>query len=169
VTLIWPKATGAASKDYEQAIDFESQAIQRDAKSAGAWNGRCYARAIIGQLQEASDCNQALDLEPKNAGIRDSRAFVYLKMGKFEDAITDYNIALRLDPSLANSLYGRGVAKLKKGDTDSGNSDIESAKGIEPDIADEFQRYGIQLTQLSHQQPRSRTSHAHQSRPQVAR
>jgi tetratricopeptide (TPR) repeat protein len=90
-------------------------------------------------------------------------------MGKAEDAIADYNIALQLNPSLAASLYGRGVAKLKKGDTDSGNSDIESAKRIEPTIADRFQRYGIQLKELSQLPPGSRTSRAHRSRQQGSR
>jgi tetratricopeptide (TPR) repeat protein len=129
------------------------------------WAGRCWARAITGQLQQAlSDCNQALDLQPSDANARDSRAFVYLKMGKLEDAIADYKIALGLNPSFAASLYGRGVAKLKKGDKDSGNSDIESAKKIQPDIADEFQRYGIQLSQLSQLPPHFRTSRIHRSR-----
>ena len=150
--------------EWDRAIADYTKAIQLDPKSANLWNGRCVARAIAGRLEQAlPDCNRSLDLEPNNADVRDSRAFVYLKMGKRDEAIADYNIALGLNPSLAASLYGRGVAKLKKGDTDSGNSDIESAKRIQPDIADEFQRYGIQLTQLSQSPPHSRTSHHHQS------
>jgi tetratricopeptide (TPR) repeat protein len=62
------------------------------------------ARAITGQVQQAlSDCNQSLDLQPNDANACDGRAFVYLKMGKLEDAITDYNVALGLKPSLAAS------------------------------------------------------------------
>jgi tetratricopeptide (TPR) repeat protein len=116
-----------------------------------------------------SDCNQSLDLEPNNANSRDSRAFVYMKMGKVEDAIVDYNMALRLNPGLATSLYGRDVAKQKKGDFAQGNSDIESAKKIQLDIAEEFHRYGIDLKQLSQSPPRSQTSRAHRSRQRAAR
>jgi tetratricopeptide (TPR) repeat protein len=159
-----------AIKDYNQAIDFDSQAIQRDGKNAAPWNSRCWARAIVGELNEAlSDCNRSLDLEPNKAETLDSRGFVYLKMGKVEDAIADYNIALGLNPRLATSLYGRGVAKQKKGEIASGDSDIESAKKIQPNIADEFQRYGIQVKQLSQSPSRSQTGHGHRSRQRADR
>jgi tetratricopeptide (TPR) repeat protein len=66
-----------SSPDCDRAIEDYSQAIQIDGKSAALWNGRCWVRAIIGQLQQAlSDCNQSLDLQPNDANARDSRAFL---------------------------------------------------------------------------------------------
>jgi tetratricopeptide (TPR) repeat protein len=76
------------------------------------------------------------------AGTYGERAFVYLKLGKIENAIADYDAALKLDPELAGSLYGRGVAKLRGGD-DSGNADLAAAKTVQSDIAEEFARYGV--------------------------
>jgi tetratricopeptide (TPR) repeat protein len=108
------------------------------------WNGRCWTRAIIGELQAAlADCNEALRLKPDVAATLDSRGLTYLKMGQWDSALDDYSSALRLDSKLASSLYGRGLAKRKKGDT-TGNADIAAAKAIEANIVGDFVRYGVQ-------------------------
>jgi tetratricopeptide (TPR) repeat protein len=107
------------------------------------WNGRCWTRAIVGELLAAlADCNEALRLKPDVAATLDSRGLIYLKMGQWDSAIDDYNSALRANPKSASSRYGRGLAKLKKGNTSGRNADIAAAKAI--DIVDGFVRYGVQ-------------------------
>ena len=56
-----------------------------------------------------ADCNQALKLRPNDATILDSRAFTYLKMGRYKEALRDYDAALTIAPRAADSLFGRGV------------------------------------------------------------
>ena len=81
------------------------------------WNGRCWACAILGDLQPAlADCNKLLSLQPNDAATFDSRGLIYLKMGRFDSAIEDYSSALRIEPKLASAFYGRGLARIKKGD-----------------------------------------------------
>ena len=47
--------------DYERAIQDYNNAIRVEPDLSTAWNGRCWRRAIIGQLQAAlTDCNKAL-------------------------------------------------------------------------------------------------------------
>ena len=60
-------------------------------------------------------------MQPKDAATFDSRGLVYLKMGQFDLAISDYSSALRIEPKMASALYGRGLARIKKGDTAGGN------------------------------------------------
>jgi tetratricopeptide (TPR) repeat protein len=80
--------------DYDSAIQDYSQALLLN--GAAAWNGRCWARAIKGQFNDAlADCNQALRLEPNNPSFLDSLAFTYLKMANFDQAITGYTAAHR--------------------------------------------------------------------------
>src|SRR5215470_9323016 len=86
------------------------------------------------------DCNEALRLDPKSPEAFDSRAFVYLRMGKFDRAIADYSAALARDAKRAESLYGRGLAKRRQGDA-VGDADIAAAKAIRPDIVEEYARY----------------------------
>jgi len=73
--------------------------------------------------------------------VLDSRGFVYLKLGQFDNAIADYNAVLKLKPKLAISLYNRGLAKQKKGDSAGGDADIAAAKAIDPKIADKLTGY----------------------------
>src|SRR5262249_34815368 len=115
-----------------------------DPKDAEAWNNRCWARAIIGQLRGAlADCNRSLALKPTLTDAFDSLAFAYLKMGRVRRAIPLYDAALRSNPEQASSLFGRGKAKLRTGDSAGGNADIEAARAIKPDIAEEFAGYGV--------------------------
>jgi tetratricopeptide (TPR) repeat protein len=109
------------------------------------WNGRCWTRAIVGELLAAlADCNETLRLKPDVTATLDSRGLIYLKMGQWDSAIDDYNSALRVNPRSASSLYGRGLAKLKKEDTSGGNADIAAAKAIEANIVRDFLRYDAQ-------------------------
>jgi tetratricopeptide (TPR) repeat protein len=128
-----------AGQDYDEAIRLQPTTLK------AVWNGRCWNRAILGELQGAlADCNEAIRWEPNVPAPLDSRGFTYLKMGQWDSAIADYSSALRLDPKLAPSLYGRGLAKLKQGDSSGGNADIAAAKAIKPAIAEEFAHYGVQ-------------------------
>jgi tetratricopeptide (TPR) repeat protein len=131
--------------DHARAIADYDAAIRADANYADAYNGRCLARAEVGSdlALALSDCNQALKLRPGDAYILDSRGFVYLRLGRFDDAIADYDTALKTNPKIATSLYGRGVAKQKKGDSAGGTVDMAAANLLDPSIAGEFASYGV--------------------------
>ena len=134
--------------DLDAAIADYSEAIKLDPSRAIAWNGRCWARAIKPKNPELEaaleDCNKAIARETNLAAIFDSRALVYLKLGKYDEAIADYDRALALDPRMATSLYGRAVAKTRKAPLDaSAKEDFADAKRQTLMIAEEFTRYGV--------------------------
>ena len=129
-----------AISDYDQSIRTRRQA----GPSPISWNSRCWTRAVIGQLQAAlSDCNEALRLRLDFANALDSRGFVHLKSGRYDEAIVDYDAALRIDAKKFASLYGRGMAKRRKHDIASGNADIAAARALKPEISIDFSRYGV--------------------------
>jgi tetratricopeptide (TPR) repeat protein len=69
----------------------------------------------LGQLQAAlADCNESLRLRPDNSNTLDSRGFVYLGLGRWDDAIADSDAALRGNPRNAWALFERGIAKRRK-------------------------------------------------------
>jgi tetratricopeptide (TPR) repeat protein len=146
-------ARGSAYTDkgaLDASIADYGEAIKLDPSRPIAWNGRCWARVIkpkasTAELQLAlEDCNKALALETNLAAIFDSRALVYLKLGKYDEAIADYDRALALDPRMATSLYGRAIAKTRKAPLDaSAKEDFADAKRQTLAIADEFTRYGV--------------------------
>ena len=136
--------------ELDASIADYSEAIKLDPSRPIAWNGRCWARVIKpkptpSELQLAlEDCNKAIELETNLAAIFDSRALVWLKLGKYDEAIADYDRALALDPRLATSLYGRAIAKTRKAPLDaSAKDDFADAKRQTLAIADEFTKYGV--------------------------
>ena len=96
-----------------------------------------------GRVQEAlPDCDKAVTIRPDFAAARESRGFVYLRLGQYQAAIENYDVAVRIAPRLANARYGRGVARLRSGDME-GRADIEEAVKIEPAIEDRMARIGV--------------------------
>ena len=130
--------------DPARAIMDYDEAIKLDPAFARAFNNRCWARAVVGRLQEAiADCDESLRLKPGVSNTLENRGFAYLKLGQYDRAIADYDAGLRLDPpNKADFLYGRGLAKIKKGDA-SGNTDVAAAKALHEKIAEEFASYGV--------------------------
>ncbi len=132
------------SGNFAEAIKNLDDVIRFNPADPEALNNRCWARAIVGDLNNAlRDCNQALAIRPRYADALDSRGFVNLKLGRADSAIEDYDAALSVDPKRASSLYGRGIARTRRGDTAAGSNDIGAAKSLQAGIADEFSRYGI--------------------------
>jgi tetratricopeptide (TPR) repeat protein len=118
---------------------------RQDSRYSQAVNGRCWARAMLGQdLPKAlADCDDAVRMEPDAAGFRDSRGLVRLRMGDLDRAIADYDAALAKQPRVAWSLYGRGLAKQRKGMADAAAADMSAALAIDPSIARQAERYGL--------------------------
>jgi tetratricopeptide (TPR) repeat protein len=129
--------------DNDRAIADYTEAIGLD-PNAEAFNNRCWARAVTGQLEQAlEDCETSLNLRPSDPRILDSRALVHLKQNDFKKAIADYDAILTIDPENAASFYGRGLAKQKMGDTAGGNADIAAATSMDGKIAERFSTYGV--------------------------
>jgi tetratricopeptide (TPR) repeat protein len=138
----------AAGDDYPEALSEFDQWIAanpKDDRMAQALNGRCWARAMLGQdLDKAlKDCNAALKLAPGDPTFLDSRGLVKLRLGDADGSIRDYNDAIRLNPGSAWSHYGRGIAKLRKGLNADGEADLQAAKALRPSIAEQAAKHGI--------------------------
>lgn len=118
---------------------------REDSSRATAFNGRCWARALLNrELDKAlSDCNAALKLRPGEANILDSRALVYLRGRALDKALIDYNAALKVQPRNAWSLYARGIVKRRSGDTAAADADRAAAIAINAGIEERAKRYGL--------------------------
>jgi len=118
-----------------------------DPRLAVALNGRCRARAILGQDLDAAlkDCNGAVSRSPKgsNAPMLATRAFVRLRLGDYDKSIGDYDAALKINPQMPTALYGRGVAKIRKKQIAEGEADIANAEKSAPKVAQQFEALGI--------------------------
>lgn len=133
-----------ALKQYDKAIADYGSAIEIDPGMGLAYNNRALSRAIAGAdlVAALGDSDQALKLLPLNLEVRDTRGFIYLKLGDPALALAEYNAALTIDPNRALSLYGRGLARIRMGDA-AGKGDQEAALTINPEVANDFAIYGL--------------------------
>jgi Tfp pilus assembly protein PilF len=130
--------------DYARAVQDYDEAVRLNPGLEVVWHGRCWAQAILGELQPALEaCNKALQSGINNAAAHDSLGLIHLKMEQPGVAIGDYDAALRANPKLASALYGRGLARLKTGDQAGSDADIAAAKAIAAGVGDEFTPYGV--------------------------
>lgn len=116
-----------------------------DPKDSRTLNSMCWLKATAGAVLESAlaDCDASLAISPNSPATIDSRAFVLLRLGRFDDAIAAYSTALASVPDQASSLYGRGIALTRKGEKVRGEQDLARARSIQPSIDEEFARYGI--------------------------
>jgi tetratricopeptide (TPR) repeat protein len=131
-------------KQYDKAIADYSSAIEIEPRMGLAYNNRALSRAIAGSdlVAALADSDQALKLLPLNLEVRDTRGFIYLKLGDPALALTEYNAALTSDPNRPLSLSGRGLARIRMGDA-AGKGDQEAALTINPEVASDFAVYGL--------------------------
>jgi tetratricopeptide (TPR) repeat protein/predicted aspartyl protease len=110
-----------------------------------AYNGRCWARVELGtELDKAlDDCDEAVDADSRNPSYLDSRAWVYLRLGKLQKALADFDRGLALRPTGTWSLYGRALVHLRLGETAPGQSDLASARQQEHGIDEAVRRAGL--------------------------
>ena len=90
-----------------------------------------------------TECEKSLSLSPGSAPILDSRATVYLQLGRYKEAKTDFDRALATMPALAPSLLGRAVARFHLGDVDGAKADLGAARKLEKDIVERYRILGI--------------------------
>lgn len=128
----------------QRAIQDFTRAIELGNGEAATRNGRCWARALLGQELELAreDCETAVRKEPKDGNNYNSLAFVRFRSGDYRGAIADYTTALSLNPDGASSYYMRGRAKAMTGDA-TARTDIDKGLSLEPGVADRYAGYGI--------------------------
>ena len=108
--------------------------------SNSEFNDVCYTLAVVNvALDPALEaCNRALELLPHDANFLDSRALVYLRLGRLEEAQTDYDLALKFRPHSAYSLYGRGLVLARLGRSGPAGDDRAHALRLDATIAEYF-------------------------------
>ncbi len=137
---------GAIEKQgrFAEALPYYDRAIVLAPGDVGAYDARCWARAMSGDLVGArSDCDQALLLEPGMSNSLNSRGYVNYRAGRHADAVRDYDGAIASNPEVASSWYVRGMAKRAMGDDKGAGSDIAKATRLDAGIAQRYAGYGV--------------------------
>ncbi len=101
----------------------------------GTWNYRIDDGAEL--------CDRAVKAAGYSAAALDSRALMFHRLGREEEALADLDAAIRKEPAQAASRYLRGIIRLGQGDSE-GKEDIVHALRLSPDISARYARYGLE-------------------------
>jgi len=95
-----------ADADIEKLVTV-STPLGVERSEAGHYNGRAWYYHLIGaDAKGLPEVMKALELDPKDARIIETRAEIYERLGRREDAITDYHAALAGDPAMKSAQDG---------------------------------------------------------------
>jgi tetratricopeptide (TPR) repeat protein len=74
-----------------------------------AYGNRAWAYHLKGEdAKGLRDADMALQLEPENADVLETRAEIHEKLGQRDKAIADYRAALKIDPAMKQAQDGLG-------------------------------------------------------------
>jgi tetratricopeptide (TPR) repeat protein len=133
-------------RQYDLAIVDYGTSLYLDPQMGPAYLNRCLTLTIQGRelVKALADCDQALKLLPVSIVARETRGFIYLKLGDPAIAIAEYEAALDMDPNRPLALYGLGLAKVRLGRKVEGEADQAAARALRPDVTGEFSLYGVE-------------------------
>jgi len=119
-------------KQYEEAIEDYSKAIELNPNDAEAYNNRGTAYDELQHQEEAiGDYSKAIELDPNDAEAYNNRGNAYGELQHQEEAIGDYNKAIELNPNLAVAYLNRGVTQLQTNeDLDKAIDDFKHARDL---------------------------------------
>jgi hypothetical protein len=102
--------------NYDNAIGYFENAVNRNPKRADAWVQVGYCRVKQGKNREAiSAYQQALSLQPDSADIHNKLGDAFYYSGKLLQAIAEYSEAARLEPRNPEVYYNLALAYFESG------------------------------------------------------
>jgi tetratricopeptide (TPR) repeat protein len=131
--------------DASGALAAMDGAIMVKSANAPLLNLRCWIKGTLNtQLESAlPDCTRAIELSENNTAAFDSRALVYYRLNRFEEALVDVNAALDRNPASSGSLFLRAAIERRLGRVRSADADAANARLITPHIDEEYAHWKI--------------------------
>ena len=137
------------AKNYEQAIEYYSNAVRLKPNYPNAFNNRGVAKKELGKHSEAIvDYDQAIRLKPDYANAYSNRGWSKYILGRKTEAIIDYDQAIRLKPDFAIAFNNRGVVKRELGKHSEAITDFDEAIRLDPKYPQSYANKGCSLVAL---------------------
>jgi len=129
----------------EEGIELLTAALADRPGDSMLLNQMCWLKGTRSiQLDTAlKDCTRAIELTDNPASVLDSRAMVFYRLGRMEEARADLDAALKISPDLPASLFMRAIVRLKDNDREGAQADFALARLQHSRIDAEYAGYGI--------------------------
>jgi tetratricopeptide (TPR) repeat protein len=121
-------------KDYKNAIDDFSKALQLDPRNVTALVRRGAIYAETGDFDRAwRDCNAAFQVDSNHASAFLLRGGLYEQKNNLDSALSDLNRSVELDPTDVEVYVHRAIVYSKQGANEKALADSRSALRLAPD------------------------------------
>lgn len=131
----------------EEGIKIYDDLIVQKPGSPSLMNERCWAKGIRSVMLDSAlkDCTSAIELSSNTSAALDSRAMVWYRMGRYDEALADLDAVLASAPGQGDSRFMRAaVLKGLKRDAEAAR-EAAIARRMNPAIDRQYARYGISL------------------------
>ncbi|MFK4873921.1 tetratricopeptide repeat protein, partial [Novosphingobium sp. ZW T3_23] len=131
--------------DATEALGLLDVMMEKRPQSPDLLNLACWIKGMRGIDVDGAlrQCSSAIELTGDPSGPLDSRAVVWLRLGRYDDALRDLDAVLRDAPTQAESRYMRGVVLAHLGRAGESRAEIAVARTLDPGIAALYERLGI--------------------------
>lgn len=120
-----------AHEDLERLIQLNCRFL-----TAQDYNERAYRQAEEGDFRGALPrAERAVELAPNDVQTSDTLAYIYVGLGRYQDAVDLYTKILSKEPDFVYALWGRAVALRHLGLQKQSDLDMDRALELNPDFS----------------------------------
>jgi len=131
--------------DAQKAIAIIDDLLVKKPGNPSLLNQRCWIKATRQIMLDSAlkDCTKAVELTDNTAQVLDSRALVWMRLGKYDDALADIDATLLEKPDQGPSRFLRGLILQKLGRAPEAKKDIDIAKLLAPYEVTAYAKFGL--------------------------
>ena len=132
----------------DEAIAVLDAAIKEKPGNADLLNGRCWLKGTRNVALDSAlkDCNRAIEFaDDGSAMVLNSRAMVFYRLRRLDEALADLDAALEIDPDENDSHMLRGIIRLKRGDKAGAELDLTQARTADPRLEGDYKKFGVSI------------------------
>jgi S1-C subfamily serine protease len=127
--------------NYDSAVGYFENAVNKNPKRADAWVQVGYCRVKQGKSQEAIRAYlQALQLKPEDADIHNKLGDAYYYAGRLREAIDSYTTAKQLQPDNAETFYNLAIAYFESGNQTMAATEARTLQRLDPKLYEKYLR-----------------------------
>jgi Flp pilus assembly protein TadD len=89
--------------------------------------------------------SQAIEFNPKYAGAYNDRGAAYSKLGKFNEARSDFGKVIQYQPKNARAYFNRAVANANLNKNEEAKRDLKKAAELDPSLKEEIKKISDKL------------------------
>lgn len=118
--------------NYDNALGYFENAVNKDPKRADAWVQVGYCRVKQGRNREAINAyQQALQLQPGSGDIHNKLGDAFYYAGRLTEAIESYSEAARINPSDPEVHYNLAIAYFESGNENRAIAQAEKLRELD--------------------------------------